>query len=894
MTGLRVRLRSWLLRLAGSFGNGRSDEEIREELEVHREFLADEYARSGMMPEAARRRAAVELGSLPSAAEAYQDRRGVPALEAAFRDTRMAARALSRTPLATLSMTLVLGLGIGLSTAIVAAFHAVVWAELPVPAPEAVVRISQSFAGLVDRRVQGQVSRFSYPELELYRRASRTMSAVAGVSHSRVTWRTDAELRVLRAAHVTGDYFRVLPVTPAVGRLLTPADARQPVMVIGHRLWSDAFDAAPDIAGRTLWLDGSAYTIVGVAPRSFFGTEVDSVSVWLPLEVAQSAAGQEALLSERNMSWLQILGRLAPGATLETARAETALIAGQLDQEYPGRRTAISIARATRLDRGGVRGARGSSRIVTGAAGVSAILLVLLFICGSNAAALLLARGAARQKEIAVRIALGAARGHILRQLTAEIGSVAMASAGVGLVVCFASLQALASVLPMRDLLLSIQPEARVFGFAFAAACGVALLFGLAPARQALQVDCLASLKGDGSVFGRLVPALRLRRAIIAVQVTVSVVLLVAASLLGRGVSQAWQSNPGYETKGLFVVQPDASWQPGERPADRTRIGAHLVGALERAAGVRVVARATLAPFYGTGHSRAAAGAATPLQPVHFNRVDEHYFAALGPPLLAGRSFRPGDDDAVVINAALARQFWTDERSAVGQTLFIPANGSDRRQPMQVIGVAPTLQTTDVGIDDEPTYYTRLPERDAGAAFLLVRAAADAPVQQLVSSAVRAIDPEALAKVTALDARLLARTTPARVGAAVAGLIGAFALVVAAVGIHGVVAYTVACRTREIGVHRALGARTAQVLRLILGGTLRGVAIGAAAAVFLMMALAVAFGAQLRAALNGVHPLDPASFALGVLVLSSAIGLASYLPARRALGMEPVVALRRD
>jgi ABC-type antimicrobial peptide transport system permease subunit len=213
---------------------------------------------------------------------------------------------------------------------------------------------------------------------------------------------------------------------------------------------------------------------------------------------------------------------------------------------------------------------------------------------------------------------------------------------------------------------------------------------------------------------------------------------------------------------------------------------------------------------------------------------------------------------------------------------------------MHVVGVAPTLQTTDVGILDGPTYYTLLTEQDARTSFLLVRAEDDVPVQRLVLSRVQAVHADDFALVTALDSRLLAKTAPARIGVGVAGLIGLLALAVAAVGIHGVIAYTVACRTREIGIHQALGARRAQVLRLVLGWTLRGVAIGAIAALLLMVAGAAAFGAQLRALLNGLNPFDPVSFLFGAVVLVSVIGVAAYWPARRALGMAPLAALRRD
>lgn len=288
------RVRGWLLRVASLAGVGRGDAEIAEELEAHRCFLADEYIQAGMSPDDARRRAAAELGSVSSTAAAYRDQRGVPALEDSMRDVRMAFRSFVRTPMLSLSIIAVLGLGIGLSTAIAAIFHAVVWMELPVAAPQDVMRISQRFDGVVDHRVQGEVSRFSYPELEMYRQSTRAFAAVTGVNHANVTWHDDAETRPLRAALVAGDYFRVLPISPARGRALTPADAREPVVVIAHRFWTQRLGAAEDAIGRRLRINGTAYTIVGVAPPAFSGTEVETVDVWLPLETVSVVDGKRA------------------------------------------------------------------------------------------------------------------------------------------------------------------------------------------------------------------------------------------------------------------------------------------------------------------------------------------------------------------------------------------------------------------------------------------------------------------------------------------------------------------------------------------------------------------------------------------------------------------------
>lgn len=896
------RLRAWLLRLAGVAGFGRRDAEIAEELLAHREMLVEEYQRRGLSADEARRRVAREFGTAASATHAYRDRRGLPALEHLLRDVRMACRSLIRTPVLTLSMLLVLGLGVGLGTAIAAVFHTVVWGQLPVADADAVVRATVYFEGGSGRGVQGQVNRFSYPELNAYRDATRTLAAVTGAGNARVGWRSDQGVTPLRASLVTGDYFRVLPAIPIAGRLLTPADARQPVAVISHALWQRAFASAGDVVGRTMWIDRSAFTVAGIAPPSFEGHEIEGIDVWLPLEAVIAARGDEATLRDRNLSWLQILGRMAPGANMPAVAAEAAVIATRFDTADPGRRTTIQISRASRLEPPG--GGPGIEDPVTTVGAVAVVIMGLLFlICGSNAAALLLARGASRQREIAVRVALGAGSFQISRQIAVEIAVVAIASAAVGVALCIGTLRALSAAFPMPDLLQSIQPDIRVFGFALAVATLVAVFFGLAPVRQARRVDCLSVLKGEAVAFGRRLPALRLRRSLIAIQIAISAVLLVVAGLFGRSVAQAWLATPGYEIAGLHLVQPDGSWVPGEAPRDGGIVRQRVVDLLRAVPGVSGIAQATLAPFSGTGHSLAALAAADSPTRVHFNQVDPQFFATLGVPLLAGRGLASGDGDAAIVNAALARRFWGGDAAAIGRVLFVPVVGEPevvvgepglRMRPVTVIGVVPTLQTTTVGVPDEPTYYTLLTERDTRTAFLVVRAGAGVPLARLAAEALRSADPDALLTIEPIEERLLERTEPGRVAASVAGLIGLLALAVAAVGIHGVIAYTITCRTREIGLHQALGARPIQVLRVVFGWTLRGVAIGAVAGLVILATAAVILRRPLTELLNGVNPLDPAAFAAGLGALILVVLLAIALPARRAVSLSPLAALRRE
>jgi putative ABC transport system permease protein len=874
------RLRALALRLSGVLGAGRRDREIDSELRTHRDMLADQYLRSGMTAEAARQRAAADFGSIAAASDAYRDRRGLPALEQLTRDGRLALRSLTRTPLLTASMILVLGLGVGIATAVAAVFHALVWDTLPVNAPEAVVRLTQQLGGQVDRRVRGNRNLFSYPEFEQYRQTSRTFVAMAAASDVTAAWRRGDDTRRLHGMLVTGEYFAVFALTPAAGRMLTAADAQQPVVVISHRLWSSEFESRPDAIGQSLPLDGSLYTIVGVAPASFAfsGSDRPVANFWMPLEARHALRGEENTLREPNVSWLHVFARLGEGMSLPAARGEAASVAWLFDRDYPGRTSTINVDRASRVDRVGFQTA-----IVTAGGVLAAFLGLLLLICGSNAAGLLLARGTLRQKEIAIRLALGAGRGDIVRQLIAEVVVIAGASALVGVAICMSSLSALTTVFPLEDVIPAIHVDLRVLGVACAAAFAISLLFGVAPARQALAVNCLVNLKGEGSLVGVRISGLRLRRVLISLQVAVSVPLLVGAALLGRGVSQAWRANPGYETAGLYAVQPETA------PASAS---AALAARLAELPGVRAVSRAQVAPFFGSGFGRAGVDPGTPLEPSRFNIVDDRYFAALGVSLLAGRSFEPGERDVVIVNARLARKFWTDEPAALGRVLFIPESSDAAPEAVRVIGVVPTLQTTTIGVPDEPTYYLPFDERPAS--WMVVRAEPGAPVERLLVEAARSAHPDAATSVTSIDTRLLAATMPARVAVLAVGSIGILALIVAAVGVHGVIAFTVSSRARDIGIYQALGARPAWVLALILNWTMRGVAFGTAAAVAVLALAATIFRNALRPLLSGIDPLDLPSFAAALAILGAAMALAACLPALRAIGLTPLAALRRE
>ena len=894
------RIRAYAMRLGGLFGFGRRNREIDEELATHRQMLEAEYLRSGMTQDAARRAAGAEFGSMTSAAEAYRDRRGVPALEGWVRDLRRAVRSLIRAPLLSLSMVLVLGLGIGLSTAVAAAFDAVIWRDLPVPEADRVVKITLDFRGVVSRQVLGSRHAFSYPEIAEYRRGARSMEGVAGLSRVGMTWRQDQDggTRRLSAALVTSDFFSLLRAAPAIGRTLNDHDVHLPVVVISHRLWTEAFGGDSNVLTRRMTLDRVSYSIVGVANAAFTGTDTTPDDVWLPLEAVTAARGASDLLSDRNIGWLQVIGRLAPTASIPGALAESIVIAGRLDADYPGRRTTMQITRASRLDADLFQSRERGALIGVGGAGALSVA-VLLLICGSNVAALFLARGAARRREVALRVALGAGRGQIARELIAEVLVVVGASAALAVAVYIWALRALGAWMPPQvSALLTTQPvDARVLGFVGLAAAGVACIFGLAPLRQTLRVDCLTGLTGQASVLGTNMPAVRLRQWIASGQIAVSVILLTAATLLGRGIERAFHVDPGYQTRSLYVIRPDFGLDRGAAAMTRRwQLMAAAQDALSGTSGVTAVSMTTIPPFSGTGTSSVRTAAMGRAVPVHFSTAGPDYFATLGLQPVAGRVFAAREPNVVLVNASLARRLWGDETAALNRQLEVPErNANEGPRLLTVIGVLPTVQTTDVGIPDQPTYY--LPVTDDylfDQAALIARTVDDASFPRRALAVLRRIDPDGSASVVSVDQRIAANTEPVRVATTLAALVGLLALLVSAVGIHGIIAHAVVSRTRDVALYLALGAPRGRVLQMVLGQTLRTVAIGGLAGASVMVGLMISFSGEVRAMLFGLAPLDPVAVLVATTAFVAVIGGAAYFPARRALGMDPAEALRQE
>ncbi|HEX8722317.1 MAG TPA: ABC transporter permease [Pyrinomonadaceae bacterium] len=813
-------------------------------------------------------------------------------------DIRFSARRLSKSPGFTLVALVSLALGIGANTAIFSLVNAVLLRPLPVAAPERLVSVSVTGG-------DDSMHAFSYPTyLDFRDRGSG--GVLSGLFAERFApmslSRAGASERVWGYL-VTGNYFEVLGARAARGRTFTPEEDRAPlsapVAVLSHACWLRRFGGDPGVVGRDVELNGHPFRVVGVMPEGFAGTEiVYTPEVWVPMTMQEWVEPGNLWLERRETQNIFAVGRLKDGVTREQAEAALNLFAGQLGREYPetneGQRIVL-VPPGFVIPQ--LRGAVvGFAAVLMGAVG-----LVLLIAC-TNLANLLLARASSRRKEMALRVALGASRWRLVRQLLTESLLLALAGGAAGLLLAAWLLDLVAAYRPPIDVPVWIEAgvDWRVLAFALGASLLTTLLFGLAPALQATRTDLVPALKDAGRGDGRT--RSRLRGALVVAQVTLSLVLLVAAGLTLRALARLQTASPGFEVEGGLVASFDLGLQ-GYDEARGREFGRRLVERVRAMPGVRAASLTDLFPLslnytsnsvYVEGRP-GARGANVPIAMA--SSVEPSYFDAMGIPVVAGRPFGERDDEraprVVVVNETFARRFFPGAepaREAVGKRIGFKG---DQGPWAEIVGVAKDGKYWTIGEAPELFVYSPLAQRYTSTATLVVRAAGGDP---------RALVPALRAEARALDAALPLYDVktfeehmgvslfPARVAAALLGGFGLLALVLAGTGIYGVVSYAAAQRTREIGIRMALGAQRGDVLRLVAG---RGMLL-VGAGVALGLAGALALTRFMEGVLYGVSATDPFTFALVVALLLGVALVACLLPARRATKVDPMVALRYE
>lgn len=806
-------------------------------------------------------------------------------MQRVWRDVVTAGRSLRRTPITTMAILLSLGLGIG-GVASAAAWYEG-WVLRPIPQAAAQGRL----VWLNTRAPGGGTWSVSYPTSQDWQAQSRTLSGITLFSATRLGLRETEGTEHVSAMLVGANYFDLLGVRPMLGRGFHADEERgvAPVVVLGHAYWTRRFDADPGILGRRLTLNGHDFTVVGVAPPRFGGSHTGlTFDAYLPVTtVALVAREGAARLRDRSSQWLEGFGRLAPGVTLQQARAEAEAIGARLEDVHPG--GAQTPVLTPLQDTGASNVLRPVLVALLGVTG-----LVLLVAC-ANVANLLLARGAARHRELAVRMAVGAGRGRIVRQLLMESLLLSIGGGILGLLMAHWGRNALIVLAPPAPfpigMDLALSPT--VLLVTAAVTLLALLLSGLLPALRASRPALMPALRegGGGGPAGA-----RLRGVLVSAQVALCLTALVSAGLFLRGLQRAGQVDPGYaDPDRLLLFTTDLQLGGlGDSVAGPATLD-RILERLRTLPGITSVATAHFVPlgFGGNSSSGTTVEGYTPAadenMSLQYSVVTHGYFATVGMPIVQGRSLaetdRADSPPVVVVNEAFVRRFLPG-RDPIGHRI------RQAGQWMEIVGVAQDAKYQRLDEVAYPFLYLPISQRFRPDLHLHLRTEGDPlPLVETIRRELFAVAPD----LPFLDPRTMTQqmvpaTFVQRVGAAVLGLFGILALVLAAIGLYGVIAYAVTQRTREIGVRVALGAGLGSVVLLVVGQGLRVTGLG----LLVGTALALGLGRLLRGQLFGVNPADPLTFlSLGALLAAVAV-LASLVPARRAARVDPVVALRSE
>ncbi|MBW3554586.1 MAG: ADOP family duplicated permease, partial [Gemmatimonadetes bacterium] len=737
-----------------------------------------------------------------------------------------------------------------------------------------------------------------------FRARADWFSGVAGFSTGGAIIGTGTEAEAVPVQLVSDNYFDVLGVPMRLGRGFLPEETATPgapaVAVISHDLWESRFGAAPDVIGRTFPLNGRSFEVVGVAPERFGGAELftEAADVWLPATMIATlwGPGSENRLERRGSSWFWIFARLAPGVAFDQAAAATAALYERFDEENPALAGQgfwmVPGVGATPDDRAA---AARISRLL------GAIVLLVLLIACANLAGLALARGAGRRQEMGIRAALGASRPRVVRQLLTESLLVAAFGALAALALTALVARRIPDVLPY-DVARAFSADTRVFVVGFALALAAGVVFGLLPALSAARSELRDTLGSGARTLGG---ASRLRRGLVAAQLALCFVLLAGTGVLLRSLQEAQVLDPGFDADRIAVIALDTDMRTGYDDArgrvfyDRLR---EEVAGMPGVEAVGLVAELPVADFQSNHTPMTAEDIARvgprdgpPPTPVLSNTADAGYFAAMGLELEAGRLFRPGDHgenapQVIVINRALADRFFGDE-NPVGRTVLF---GADPvwEEATTVIGVVSDHRNRSLRAEPAAGYWIPFDRNYRGSMDLVVRTPGDpAVLAPRVAAVVERIDPGMPVLRSASLRQLIGGTLrDTRLISTLIAIMGAIALVLAAVGLYGVMAYSVESRTRELGVRMAVGASSGRVLRLVLRQALFIAGIG------LLLGLPLALGGLrlLRGLLFGVSPGDPIALLAGGATLVAVAVAASMVPAWRATRVEPVTALRQE
>jgi putative ABC transport system permease protein len=801
-------------------------------------------------------------------------------------------RVLRRSPGFTATATLTLALGVGANSAIFSVVDAVLLRPLPVRDPD-------RLAVILEQRSTGLNHNLSYPDYVDYRDHNPVFSDVIAYSPIDLAVAAGDDSQRISAEVVTAHYFSALGVRPVLGRTFLPEEAEPPhhgrVVVLAKRAWDRFFPGSHDVQARTVAVNGRRYAVVGVIPDSFKGMVVGgNVEAWAPMSVAAELLGvPESTVTGRRMNWLTLVGRLKPAVSMKNAEAGLNAFERHSAGERPGGRP-----RVLRLAPGGQGDSMLPEMLFVPLVVLAVVVGLVLLIACANIANLLLARAGVRRKEIGMRLALGAGRGRLVRQLLTENFVLAVLGGTAGLAVAAWTSRLLVSYAASDAAGLEVRLDARVLGFTLLVAVLASLAFGLVPALRASALAVADSIKDtDTSPRRRLFRSVTAQHTLVVFQTALTLVLLVGAGLFVRTLQNLRGLDVGFRTGGVLLASVDLGLNRYDTQRGRD-FYARLATQLKRLPGVRQVGLASIPPVNGGGSRTTVAMQGYQPGPdedteLNFNTVDAGYFAAMGIPIVRGRGFDGRDvrgaPQVAVIDETMARRYWRGQ-DPIGKRVGF--QGPAGPFETEIVGVARDVKYRTLREGTEPSFYLSLDQAYRPFATVHVVTAGDPlALASAVAREVKALDPALpLFNVRSLDEQLDRAMGQERMAAAISGLFGALALVLAAVGLSGVLSYSVARRTREMGVRIALGARPSEVRRLVLGEGLVFVAVGAA----IGLALALPLMRLVGSLLYGVTPSDAWTLASSVALVFLVALFASDLPARRATRVDPVTALRAE
>jgi predicted permease len=875
--------------LRSLFRKDRVSKELDDELNSFLEMATQEKLKQGMGRQDALRAVRLQHGSLEIAREEVRSAGWEFFLETSWQDLRFAARMLRKSPGFTTVAVLTLALGIGANTAIFSVVNAVLLRPLP-------YANSGQLGFVSDAEPEAGISGFgmSYPTLMELREHNHSFIAIAGFGAHALVLTGSGEPSELSTVVVTSDFFSVLAAEPLTGRLFVPDDGHRgavPVAVLSENLWRSRFGADPGIIGRSITLDMRPYTVIGVMPASFHTAFITQANqVWIPL--AQDPLFSVWMTKPPQEHWMAAIARVRPDISFDQAKAELDTISAGLAKEFPAERGwTIRIESLQQTITGNVK----LPLLLL----LAAVGLVLLIAC-ANIANLLLSRATSRSKEIAVRIALGADKGRIARQLLTECAILGLLGGIIGTLIAYWSVASLAPLLP-SDLpkFRSIRVDSWVLVFAFALSLATSLVFGLVPVLSAAGSDPHKEL-GEGARTGESAGPRRARAFLAVAEIALAIVLLTGAGLLIRSFALLRSVNPGFEPNHVVKAMVSLPQFQYATPKQWAAFSEELLTRLEAQPGMLDSAIAGPLPivdccvtlsFQIVGKPSLEAGAA---DTANYVPASPRYFSVMGIPLLRGRLFTESDSSSSVpvtlISETLAKRYFPNEDPLGRQLSFgFPANGIVSRE---IVGVVGDIHDVSLGKAPGPMLYVPYAQAPLYGGEIVVKSTlSTSAVVGAIRAVTQGIDKNLpVTDIAALPDVLNASVAQPRFRTLLLGLFGAIALVLAAVGIFGVISYSVGRRTHELGIRMALGAQPGSVLNMILRETLTLSLIGIAVGI----PCAIGAARLIRRLLFNVTQYDPITLALVPVVLISVAMLASYIPARRATKVDPLVALRHE